>query len=303
MNSVSVWVAPPPAGRRLPTAQAWPEAGSAAAPLRVAAEPGLGLATMLQLVPSQCSMRVEGMPLVPFWDWPTAQMSVAETAATPNRGLARVPAGLGLGTTVQLVPSHCSISVPEPLSPTAHTSLLETAVTPRSPFCRPGPAGLVTMLQLVPSQCSVRVWNTPLALRKSPTAQASVAEMAATADRLPVTTLGVGMMLQLVPSQCSASGWALPAALPADPTAQTSLAAMLATALSWLFPAEALGLATTVHGDVCACAAAGASSSGSDTTAALEMMLPVRNFKFISAFPSRSFAMDRRRSIRARWPG
>ena len=55
-------------GVKFPTAQAWPELGSAAAPLRLAAEPGLGL-TMLHAVPSQCSVRV-WKALLAFWNRP-----------------------------------------------------------------------------------------------------------------------------------------------------------------------------------------------------------------------------------------
>src|SRR5947209_8700432 len=75
-------------------------------------DPGLGLGTTCQLVPSQCSVSVCSLPLFPRY--PTAQMSVAETAATPSSSVSFNP-GLGLGTTCQLVPFQCSISVwPEP---------------------------------------------------------------------------------------------------------------------------------------------------------------------------------------------
>jgi len=60
-------------------------------------------------------------------------------------------------------------------------------------------------------------------------------------------------------------------AFSADPTAQTSLAERLATAASWLFHGDALGLATTVQGAVCACAAgtcACAASNGINSIAA-----------------------------------
>src|SRR5690348_3859922 len=202
LNSVSVWVAPPPAGVTLPTAQACPEGGSADAPLSWDAEPGAGLAAMFQLVPSQCSMRVAGMPLL-LSDSPTAQTSLLETTAAPARLLNTAPDGPGLGTTAQLVPFHRSVSVPLPLSPTAHTSVVDTAATPRSSDPEPVPPGLGlgTMLHAVPSQCSVSVWNTVPALVeiwKSPTAQTSLAEMAVTPVRrlFPVPSLGLGTMAQ-----------------------------------------------------------------------------------------------------------
>src|SRR5262249_58102834 len=111
-------------------AQACPEAGSADAPLSRDAEPGAGLATMFQLVPSQCSMRVAGMPLL-LSDSPTAQTSLLETTAAPARLLNTAPDGPGLGTTAPLVPFHCSISPPLPLSPTAPPSRVDPAATPR----------------------------------------------------------------------------------------------------------------------------------------------------------------------------
>src|SRR5258708_6480847 len=71
---------------------------------------------------------------------PTAQTSVAETAATPKSSLS-TEAGLGLVTTLHCVPFQCSISVWEgpPLAchPTAQASLAETAATllrPLLPF-------------------------------------------------------------------------------------------------------------------------------------------------------------------------
>jgi hypothetical protein len=61
-------------------------------------------------------------------------MLVAETAATDNRLAFVLPDGFGLGTTLQLEPSQCSIKVigaPFDFSayPTAHTSLAEIAAT------------------------------------------------------------------------------------------------------------------------------------------------------------------------------
>src|SRR5450432_2898578 len=64
----------------------------------------LGVARMAQLVPSQCS--VIGPTVVAP---PTAQMSLAETAAIPSRKLLPRVVGSGLATTLQVVPFHCSM--------------------------------------------------------------------------------------------------------------------------------------------------------------------------------------------------
>src|SRR5881227_601405 len=94
----------------------------------------LGLGTIDQAVPSQCSVRVRGT--VPLLNCPTAQMSLGDLAATAARPLPFVPI-LGLGTTDQVVPSQCSVRVcmgtPGPaVLPTAHTSLGAMAATPAS---------------------------------------------------------------------------------------------------------------------------------------------------------------------------
>src|SRR5579872_3770441 len=93
-------------------------------------DPPLGLETTLHMLPFQCSMSV---PAPTAWSsWPTAQMLVAEIAATPSRALFCVP-GLGLLTTLHLLPSQCSMSVLKPVvlfaCPTAQTLFVETTVT------------------------------------------------------------------------------------------------------------------------------------------------------------------------------
>src|SRR5947209_5885999 len=70
--------------------------------------------------------------------------------------------GLGLGTMDQAVPFHSSVMVfsapPTKAWPTAQTSLLDIAETPRRMLVEAlVRLGLGTMVQLVPSQCSVRV--------------------------------------------------------------------------------------------------------------------------------------------------
>jgi hypothetical protein len=107
---------------------------------------------------------------------PTAQAWVEAGSADAAARTFSFRLGLGLGTTLQLVPFHCSITVEViPLmpvtEPTAQMSLGETAATPAS---RPG-EGLETAFQPVPFHCSVRVWA-PFPV--SPTAQTSLADAA-----------------------------------------------------------------------------------------------------------------------------
>src|SRR5436309_6335617 len=89
---------------------------------------------------------------------PTVQMSLLATTATPYR----TPGWLS-GTTLQLLPSQCSVSVWSLGAgynmPTAQTSLLAppTATTPHSSLSAEPGLGLGTMFHCVPSQCSVRV--------------------------------------------------------------------------------------------------------------------------------------------------
>jgi hypothetical protein len=74
-----------------PTATTVPSlrAVTAASPLE--AVPGSGLLTIVRVVPSQCSVKVEWLLS------PTAQMSSAEMAAIPLRVLFTVPTGFGFG--------------------------------------------------------------------------------------------------------------------------------------------------------------------------------------------------------------
>src|SRR6266566_3191229 len=204
------------------------------------------------------------MPLVAFWDSPTAQMSVAETMATPKKRLASV-LGLGLETTLQLLPFHCSISVPLPLSPTAHTSLVETAATPKRSLNAPSGLGLATMLHCLPFQCSMRVCETPLALEAFPTAHTSLVETAATAWSPVPTVEGFFTTLHLWPFQCSISACPPPLVGRKEPTAHTSLVATAATPRRLPSTMPVVGLATTLQ--AAACATAGARSRASSTTA------------------------------------
>jgi hypothetical protein len=56
-----------------------------------------------------------------------------------------------LVTTAQLVPFHCSMSVPLALSPAAHTWVLDTAAALSSSAADPLLLGLGMMLHAVPS--------------------------------------------------------------------------------------------------------------------------------------------------------
>jgi len=93
--SISVWEGPPLACH--PTAQISLAETTATLVSVLYSEPVLGLCTTLYCVPSHCSITVWPLPL---WlpEVPTAQISLAETAATPLRPLLLSP--LGLGTTL-----------------------------------------------------------------------------------------------------------------------------------------------------------------------------------------------------------
>src|SRR5450759_1197056 len=80
-----------------------------------------GLGTTLHVLPSQWSVKV---PLTPT---PTAQMSLADTAAIPSKW-AYVP--FGEGTMLQFMPFQCSIKALSFPDPTAQMSLAETTATP-----------------------------------------------------------------------------------------------------------------------------------------------------------------------------
>src|SRR5262249_35287873 len=105
----------------------------------------------------------------------------------------------GLETTLQLVPSQCSKSVWSggtlPSPPTAHTSLPATATTAsRKPPLRR--VGVVTTLQLVPSRGSASVVVDPPLLKTSPTAQMSLAAIAAVPMSREFGTVGLGTTLR-----------------------------------------------------------------------------------------------------------
>src|SRR5580704_9284075 len=126
---------------------------------------GLGLGAMVHEFPSQCKSSViwRPEPLAAKKE-PNAQMSLGEFAVNPSKRfdwLTVFGPTLGLGTTFQLVPSKCSISVSVAAcfggatgveDPTAHTLSGASESTAFSMLV-PAPAlGVATSCQLVPSQ-------------------------------------------------------------------------------------------------------------------------------------------------------
>src|SRR6516165_3291907 len=114
------------------------------------------------------------------------------------------------------------------------------------------------MAQCRPFQCSMRV---------RPTAQALVAEVAATLDRslAPVPGLGLGWMAQSCPFQCWIRVWPVPV-LKYVPTAQASEAEVAATPARKLLKVLTLGLGWTDH-DAAAVVAAGWAAIRTGTSA------------------------------------
>jgi hypothetical protein len=97
-----------------PTAQAL-AADVAMTELSFVSIPGLGLPTIVQAVPSQCSVNVPVSvpdPKRVVCEYPTAQALVADVAVTDWRTV--LFPWVGLGTTFHEVPSQCSMSGPEP---------------------------------------------------------------------------------------------------------------------------------------------------------------------------------------------
>jgi hypothetical protein len=185
-------------------------------PRRALADPypvlRFGLETMLQAEPFQCRMSVNAAPLDAGFV-PTAQTSVGETAATPNRSLPTATGGLG--TTDHRLPFQCSISGWLPVLPlwypTAHTSDGPVAATALRTFAVGLGLGLLTVSQLVPFHRSISVTYCPLTAVWKPTAQTFDDESATTPFNAfwtpspPVEKLGLGTIVQLVPFQCSTS--------------------------------------------------------------------------------------------------
>lgn len=156
---------------------------------------------------------------------PTAVQAVADVHDTPVKKLIGAPAGAGIDSTVQLVPSHLSaMTAPALLFPTAVQALVEVQET----AFRNAPGlldvGVGWMLQLVPFQVSVSVpTGLPELSKAGPTATQAEGDVHETPPKTLKGVpggLGVGVIRHAVPSQSSASGpLALPKGSVAWPTA------------------------------------------------------------------------------------
>src|SRR5215472_8124375 len=129
--------------------------------------------------------------------------------------------------TFQAVPFHRSIKVlPAPTLPTAQALVAETAAT-ADRAARPPGVGLGTLVHLAPFHCAIRVVMAALAptpFTVAPTAQALVADTAATPARMPpgAPRPGLGVCAQAVPFHPSINGVLNPlgVAQSIQPTAQ-----------------------------------------------------------------------------------
>src|SRR6266511_1355301 len=129
-------------------------------------------------------------------------------AVTPCRGTLQA-----FGTAVHTEPFQRRMSHfwGNPVAPTAHTSVEETAATADSPFGRASPARFErgTSRHAAPSQCSGRVVLFSEATSSAdPTAHTSLEETPETSLSADLSTpgqsaLGLGTMVKLDPSQCS----------------------------------------------------------------------------------------------------
>src|SRR5450432_2043019 len=177
--------------------------------------------------------------------FPTAQMALGDTATTKLNSLSEPR--LGVGTTVQSVPSQCIASVfpltdTTPEKPTAQTSSEATIATPLSRFAVGETFGLGTTLQAAPSQCIVNV-EAPA----RPTAHTSSAAIPCTAYRTPPGTAGVEAIVMASPSQCSTNG-SLLLSDPDCPTAHTSWREIaLIPQREFGNPSQTFGLGTANH--------------------------------------------------------
>ena len=135
--------------------------------------------------------------MVPSHWEPTAHSVVASAVVIAlSKGMPTPPVTV-TGVTDQVVPFQCaSAGVPaeSAAAPATHTSVAERAVT----ALRLTSGGAVTVFQEVPFQRTTNA--APLV--PTPTAQASVAESAATSYRNVLPLLGLATWVQAVPSQC-----------------------------------------------------------------------------------------------------
>ena len=143
---------------------------------------GLGVVTIDQVLPFQCSARV--LTKRPALAKPTAQQSEVPVHATAER-LSSEGLGFGVVTIDQALPFQCSASVTfapgKSLTPTAQQSEALTHATPRSWLPWPGLGlGVVMIDQALPFQCSASVSAPKPLTTEVPTAQQSEVPVHAT---------------------------------------------------------------------------------------------------------------------------
>jgi hypothetical protein len=191
--------------------------------------PEVGVGSMLQLVPSQCSVSVPSELPELSRAVPTATQAVGDVHETPFSAPAAAPPGFGVGTIRHAVPSQSSARLPLGLPkgksvvpPTAMQLEDDLHDTPTS--CAPCvPCGLTVgwTLHWVPSHPWPTVTIAPEASTPYPTAiQAEAPGQATPISRPLLSAFEVACRLQLWPSQRSArvEGPFAPAKL-APPTA------------------------------------------------------------------------------------
>jgi hypothetical protein len=173
---------------------------------------GLGLATTVQLVPFHRMVSVRR----PFEarKLPTAKQFVVLVHDTPSRSLPDAPGGLGLATSVQVVPFHRSINAP----PTAKQFVALVHETPRRRVSvLPAGVGLATIVHALPFHRSTNARIT-FALTEKPTAKQLDGLVHDTSSRTAADApggVGLGTAVQLVPFQRRT-----PVLLPDWPTAK-----------------------------------------------------------------------------------
>lgn len=189
----------------------------------------MGVVTMDQALPFQCSARVSGRLFRPEPAKPTAQQSEALRQASPDKALVCDGLVLGVATIDHTLPFHCKAKVcsgrPLLLRPTAQQSEELMQATPWRSLVGELVLGVVTMDHVLPFQCSARVWVATEPMLEIPTAQQSEVLTQATPSRRLVgeLVLGVVTMDQALPFQCSARvSSEEPLPLSAVPTAQQS---------------------------------------------------------------------------------
>jgi hypothetical protein len=152
---------------------------------------------------------------------------------TPVKYDETVPEGLGLGTTVQALPFHCSTRVPSPTTPTAIQKLDEvqlTAVSPAAPLV----AGLDITAHCEPFHCSCKGAVAPFC---DPTATQKLALTQESPVKLPcpesagVWTVQFDALTVAGEVEVAAPAAPDPVAVPSVPNAPTRRKALMKAAL------------------------------------------------------------------------